>query len=139
MKLIDGDSDSDSDGDADADGDEDSVGSAGVGVGVGWRDGFSVVGADDELGSAKASESGDPVSAALGVKTVGRSVGVMSVTAIEGSELGTGTSTRLGPVVGRNVGSAVGSPANSVTMTLPSPPFTCPNFLLRDPIPTPCV
>ena len=103
-----------------------------MGVSVGWRDELSVVGADDELGSAEASESGDPVSAALGVKMVGRSVGVISVTAVDGSKLGTST----GPVVGLNVGSAVGSPANSVTMTLPSPPFTCPNFLLRDPIPT---
>lgn len=115
------------------DGDSDGVGTVGVGVDVGWRDELSVVGADDELGSAEASESGDPVTAALGVKTVGRSVGVISVAAIEGCRLASG------PVVGLNVGNAVGSPANSVTMTLPSPPLTCPNFLLRDPIPTPTV
>ena len=62
------------------------------------------------------------------MKTIGRAVGVLS-TVLEGAE--------LGPAVGVPVGFAVGSPAYKVTMTFPSPPSTCPNFLLRDPTPTP--
>ena len=59
---------------------------------------------------------------------IGRAEGLVSA-GLEGAE--------LDPAVGLSVGDAVGSPAYKVTMTFPSPPPSCPNFLLSDPTPTP--
>ena len=70
------------------------------------------MGADDELGTEEGSKKGNLVGSALGVKRIGRAAGA-------------------------SVGGAVGVLAYKVTTTFPSPPFSCPIFLLRDPIPEP--
>ena len=75
----------------------------------------------DKLGVAESLKNGGLVGTAVGDRSMGRILGSLCP-AVEGAEEGT----------------VVGVPVYRVMITLPSPPFTCPNFLFREPMPTPC-
>lgn len=85
---------------------------------IGLKDGVADMGDGDELGVAESLKNGGLVGTAFGDISIGR-----IVPAIDGAEEGT----------------VVGVPVYRVMMTLPSPPCACPNFLPREPMPTPCM
>ena len=89
---------------------------------IGLKDGVADMGDGDELGVEESLKNGGLVATAFGERSIGRIVGA-ACPAIDGAEEGT----------------AVGVPVYRVMMTLPSPPCTCPNFLPREPMPTPCM